>query len=58
MGMGETRRKYSSEFRQEAVQLAIGSSESIAATARQLGVHEGTSANWVAVYRRAHPVVE
>ncbi len=58
MGMGEMRRKYSPEFRREAVALAMGSGESIAATARQLGVHEGTLANWVAVYRRSNPVAE
>lgn len=57
-GVKEVRRKYSPEFRREAVQLAISSTESIAATARQLGVHEGTLANWVAVYRKAHPVAE
>ncbi len=38
--------------------MAIGSSESIAAVARQIGMHEGTLTNWVNSYRKDHPVEE
>lgn len=58
MVVGEVRRKYSPEFRREAVQLAISSTASVAATARQLGIHEGTLANWVNAYRRNNPAAE
>jgi transposase len=35
--------------------MAIGSDESIAAVARQLGMNEGTLTNWVNTYRKDHP---
>lgn len=47
-------RKYSPEFRDEAVQLVINSSRSIAQVARELSVHEGTLGNWVTLYRNEH----
>src|SRR6266516_1666008 len=40
--------KYSAEFRQEAVRLALVSDESRAAVARRLGINETTLRNWVA----------
>jgi transposase len=47
--------EFSAEFRRAAVQMAIGSDESIAAVARQLGMNEGTLTNWVNTYRKDHP---
>jgi transposase-like protein len=41
----QMRRRFSAEFRREAVQMAIGSDESIAAVARQIGMNEGTLTN-------------
>jgi transposase-like protein len=50
----EHRRRFSPEFREEAVRLVIDSNRPIAEIARELGMHDGTLGNWVAVYRRAH----
>ena len=52
--MPEQRRKYTSEYREEAVRLVIESSRPIAAVARELGIVEGTLGNWVNAYRREH----
>ena len=50
----ERRRKFSPEFREEAVRLVIDSSRPIAQVARELGIKEGTLGNWVARYRVEH----
>jgi transposase len=50
----EHRRKYSPEFREQAVRMVIETSRPIAAVARELGIVEGTLGNWVNVYRREH----
>jgi transposase len=39
--------QYDATFRAEAIRLALSSSQSIAKTARDLGVKEGTLYNWV-----------
>lgn len=52
--MPEKRRKYSREYRDEAVKMVIETSRPIAVVARDLGVNEGTLGNWVAGYRREH----
>lgn len=52
--MPERRRRYSSEFREEAVKAVIETSRPIAVVARELGIVEGTLGNWVNAYRRAH----
>lgn len=39
--------KYDKAFRQEAVRLALTGDKSIAETARNLGIKEGTLYNWV-----------
>ena len=56
--MAEKRRKFSPEFRDEAVKMVVNSQPSrpVAQVARELGVNEGTLANWVAQYRKKHPV--
>jgi transposase len=51
-------RKFTQEYRDEAVKLVIESSRPIAEVARELGINEGTLGNWVNVYRREHPVSE
>jgi transposase len=53
--MPERRRKFSPEYRDEAVKMAVDGSASIASVARELGLNEGTLGNWVAAYRRTHP---
>ncbi len=52
--MPRPKRRFSPEFRQEAVKLVIDRSRPIAAVARELGIGEGTLGNWVAAYRRDH----
>jgi transposase-like protein len=47
-------RKFSPEFRDEAVRLVIEHSRPIAQVARELGVNHGTLGNWVTLYRNEH----
>lgn len=49
------RRKFSPQFKAEAVQMVIETGRPIAEVARDLGVHDGTLGNWVGAWRRAHP---
>ncbi len=51
-------RKFTPEYRREAVLLVIESSRPIAEVARELGINEGTLGNWVNRHRREHPVSE
>ena len=53
-GIARKYRKFSPEFRDEAVRLVIDGSRPIAQVARELGVNEGTLGNWVNQYRRNH----
>ena len=52
--MPEKRRKFSPEFKLEAVRLVIDTSRPVADIAREIGVNEGTLGNWVNTYRREH----
>ena len=49
--MGRTRRKFTAEYKAEAVQYVISSGQSIAGVARALGIVETTLGNWVAKAR-------
>ena len=49
------RRKYSSEFKAEAVELVISSDRAIAQVAADIGVNEGTLGNWVRAWKEEHP---
>ncbi|MHB1173338.1 MAG: transposase [Lacisediminihabitans sp.] len=49
------RRKFSAEFRAEAVELVISSGRPIAQVAPEIGVVEGTLGNWVRVWKEEHP---
>lgn len=51
-------RKFTPEYRVEAVRLVIDGSRPIAQVARELGIHEGTLGNWVNKYRADHPASE
>ena len=53
--MSERRRKFSPEFRDEAVKMVVDGSRPVAQVARELGLNPGTLGNGVAAYRRAHP---
>jgi len=46
------RRKFSPEFKDEAVKAVILNSRPIAQVARELSINEGTLGNWVAAFRR------
>jgi transposase len=50
----QKRRKFSPEFREEAVKMVIETSRPVAQVARELGVLEGTLSNWVNTWRREH----
>jgi transposase len=50
----ERRRKFSPEFKDEAVKMVIDSSRPIAEVAREIQVNEGTLGNWVNKYRVEH----
>jgi len=45
-------KKYPAEFKERAVKLAVESDQSIAQTARDLGVHENTLHTWIGKYHR------
>lgn len=51
-------RKFTSEYRAEAVKLVLESREPIAKVARDLGINEGTLGNWVNTHRASNPVSE
>jgi transposase len=52
--MSRNRRKFSDQYKDEAVKMVIETSKPIAEVARDLGVNEGTLGHWVNVYRKAH----
>ena len=56
--MGSTRRKFTSEYKAEAVQFVISSGQPVAEVARNLGIVEGTLGNWVAKARENGEVKE
>ena len=53
--MPEHRRRFSPQFKAEAVQMVIETGKPIAAVAGDLGIHDGTLGNWVNAWRREHP---
>jgi transposase-like protein len=53
--MPEKRRKFSPQFKAEAVQMVIETGRPVAEVARDLGVNDGTLGNWVKAWRDANP---
>lgn len=53
--MVEKRRKFSPQFKAEAVQMVIETGKAVAEVARDLGVNDGTLGNWVAAWRDENP---
>jgi len=53
--MSEKRRKFSPQFKAEAVQMVIETGKPVAEVARDLGVNDGTLGNWVAAWRDENP---
>jgi len=56
--MARAKKSFTPQYRDEAVKMVIETSRPIAAVARELGINDGTLANWVNAYRREHPVGE
>ncbi|MGH3673476.1 MAG: transposase [Pseudonocardiaceae bacterium] len=56
--MGSTRRKFTAEYKAEAVELVISSGRPIAEIARGLGINEGTLANWVKMAKKRGDIKE
>jgi transposase-like protein len=52
------RRKFSPQFKAEAVQLVVQSGRPIAEVARELQINDRTLGNWVQAWRRDHPEPE
>ena len=50
--MPEQRRRFSPQFKAEAVQMVLETGKPIAEVARDLGINEGTLGNWCAKDRR------
>jgi transposase len=51
-------RKFTPEYRDEAVKMVIEGPRPIAEVARDLGINESTLGNWVTKYRDEHPASE
>jgi transposase len=51
MTVGSTRRRFTSEYKTEAVQYVISSGQPVAEVARNLGIVEATLGRWVAKAR-------
>jgi transposase len=58
LALGATRRKFTAEYKAEAVELAINSGRPIAEIARDLGINEGTLGNWVKMAKKRGDVKE
>lgn len=56
--MGSARRKYTQEYKAEAVELVISSGRPAAEIARELGINEGTLNNWVNVAKKNGTIKE
>ncbi len=53
--MTEHRRRFSPQFKAEAVQMVMSTGRPITEVARDLWIHDGTLGNWVNAWRREHP---
>jgi transposase len=54
VSMAVSRRRFSPEFKTEAVREVVDKSKSIADVSRSLGISEQTLGNWVRAYRNSH----
>lgn len=52
--MKRERRQFTSEFKDEAVKLALSGEKSISETARDLGLGDSTLHNWISAYRKSN----
>jgi transposase-like protein len=51
----EQRRRFSPQFKAEAVQMVLETGKPIAEVARDLGINDGTLGNWVNRWHAEHP---
>jgi transposase-like protein len=56
--MGQARKKYTQDYKDEAVELVVGSGRPIAEIARDLGINEGTLGNWVQTAKKSGKIKE
>jgi transposase-like protein len=56
--VGQARKKYTQEYRDEAVELVVSSGRPVAEIARDLGINEATLGNWVNRAKQAGKVVD
>jgi transposase len=56
--MGQARKKYTQQYKDEAVELVISSGRPMAEIARDLGINEGTLGSWVTRAKQAGKVME
>jgi len=54
----QARRRFTPEFKAEAIKVVNESGRPIAEVARDIGVNEGTLGNWVNLWRVEHPDAE
>nr|WP_141871513.1 transposase [Microbacterium saperdae] len=52
--VGNQRKAYTPEYKDEAVRLAISTGRPVATVARELGIVEQTLGNWVKAYKVQH----
>ncbi|WP_425305853.1 IS3 family transposase [Agromyces archimandritae] len=53
--MSSSRRKFTDEFKADAVQLVVQGKRAVAQVARELGINESSLGYWVKAYRQQHP---
>ena len=56
--MGAARKKYTPEYKAEAVDLVVNSGRAVAEIARDLGIHEATLGSWVNLAKKNGTIVE
>ena len=56
--MGQARKKYTQEYKDEAVELVVSSGRPIAEIARDLGINEATLGGWVSKAKESGKVRE
>ena len=56
--MAQHRRKFSPQFKAEAVQFVLETGRPVAEIARELEINEGTLGNWVNEWKQQNPVPE
>ncbi|TFD00500.1 transposase [Cryobacterium sinapicolor] len=56
--MGNTRREFTPEFKDEAVKLVINTGRAVATVARELGVNEATLGRWVNLFKASQDAGE